>query len=95
MKTTRKTGQDYRKEYESLKQSQKSLETHIDKRLIDLISLYPEAKIADDIQAKDIRGYVSSVFNTDLKIQFIISIEKWNDERQNIRQLEINSQWNK
>ncbi len=87
------TGQDYLKEYNDLKHSLLSLDSHITERLMFLSTKFPEAIIinhrVDPIKAKCLtKGWVEreSVEN---RILYIQNIEKWNSDQEKIKQLKI------
>lgn len=89
----RKTGKDYRKEYNELQKSQVSLDTHITSRLVELGERFPEAVIfkqhEDEIKAKCLtKGWVETL-PIETRIQFIESIEEWNSQRERAKQLTI------
>jgi hypothetical protein len=46
------TGNDYHKKFKELNKSLESLIAHIDARLLDLISKFPDATISDVIKGK-------------------------------------------
>jgi hypothetical protein len=87
------TGADYRKEMNELRKGLESLDAHLTVRLMELAKLYPDAiiidKPVDQIMAKCLtKGWVESS-SMDVRIKYIENIEKWSDDRQNIKQLEI------
>jgi hypothetical protein len=90
----RKTGTDYRKEYNELKQSEKSLDSHITSRVIELGMIHPDAivaKIGDtEIKATCLTKQWVESLKIEERIEIIETIEKWSNDKQNIQQLEIN-----
>jgi len=91
MVTKRMTGIDYRRELYLIHQAEKSMLAHIDNRLRELIKLYPEARISKSANmiASSITEHWLSEMSIDLQISIIENIEKWSDEQQGVRQLEI------
>lgn len=89
----RKTGKDYRKEYNELQKSQVSLDTHITSRLVELGERFPDAVIYkqsnDEIKAKCLTKNWVETLPIETRIQFIESIEEWNSEKERTKQLTI------
>ena len=95
-KTKRMTGKDYRKEWQEIQQSEKSLKAHVDKRLRELIEKYPEAEISilrgngvEKIKCSDITVEWFDDLSTFGMIGYIEKIEKWSEEQQGVQQLKI------
>ena len=85
------TGKDYRKELLEIRKSEKSLIAHIDSRLRELLTLYPDAHVIHGIErkARDIDEYWLSTMSVDFMIEFIESIEEWSAEQQKVIQKKI------
>jgi len=81
----RKTGTDYRKEYNDLKKSEVSLDAHVTERLVELAEIHPNAVILkihdDEVKAKslDNKAWVSKL-PIEERIQYIEAIEAWSLE---------------
>ena len=95
-KTKRMTGKDYRKEWQEIQQSQKSLKTHVDERLRILLTLYPEAEISilrgngvEKIRCSDITAEWFDDLSTYGMIGYIEKIEQWSEEQQGVQQLKM------
>ena len=85
------TGKDYRKEYDEMMKTEKSLYSHTKERLRELLKLYPEA-CADKrsmILSKDITEDWVDDMSLALTISFICGIEEWSEENQKVIQLKI------
>jgi hypothetical protein len=93
MATRRKTGNDYRKEYEELKRSQESLDVHVTKRLLELGKIHPDAvvnKIGDtEIKATCLTKQWVESLKIDERIDVIEIIERWSSEKEKHIQLKI------
>ena len=98
MATRRKTGEDYRTEWNLIQQSQKSLEVHVNQRLRELLTLYPKAKTMIEESEESFyksTGIIpcSSNWFDELSmhgmIGYIEKIEKWSAEQQPVIQKEI------
>jgi len=96
MKTQRKTGVEYRKEWDEIKRSQKSLKAHVDQRLRELLTIYPEAEISiiggngvEQMRCKDITAEWFDNLSTWGMIKYIQSIEKWSARKEKVEQLKI------
>lgn len=89
----RKTGTDYRREYNELKQIEKSLDAHITNRVVELGTMHPDAiiaKIGDtEVKATCLTKQWVESLKVEERIEIIETIEKWNGNKQNIQQLEI------
>lgn len=87
----RKTGKDYRREYDEMMKTEKSLYSHTKARLRELLKLYPEA-CADKrsrMYSKDITEDWIETMSLALTISFICGIEQWSEEQQGVVQLKI------
>ena len=80
----RKTGKDYRKEWNEIQRSQKSLKAHVQQRLTDLVRKYPEMPLPDVVRNEWFDGM--SVYGM---IGYIEKIEEWSEERQGVQQLKM------
>ena len=80
----RKTGKDYRKEWNEIQRSQKSLKAHVQQRLTDLVRKYPEMSLPDVVRNEWFDG-----MSTYGMIGYIEKIEEWSEERQGVRQLKM------
>jgi hypothetical protein len=80
----RKTGKDYRKEWNKIEQSQKSLKAHVQQRLTDLVRKYPEMSLPDVVRNE----WFDSMSAYGM-IGYIEKIEEWSEERQGVRQLKM------
>ena len=80
----RKTGKDYRKEWNKIEQSQKSLKAHVQQRLTDLVRKYPEMSLPDCVRNE----WFDSMSAYGM-IGYIEKIEEWSEERQGVRQLKM------
>lgn len=93
MKSTRKTGQDYRREYDELKQSEKSLDVHVTERLVELGTIHPDAIITTmgdtEIKATCLTKQWVESLKIDERIEIINTIEKWSAEKEKVIQLKI------
>jgi hypothetical protein len=98
MATRRKTGEDYRKEWNEIQQSKKSLKAYVDQRLRKLLILYPNAKIMIEDTEKEFYKSTGIIpctskwfdgLSTYGMIGYIEKIEKWSDEQQPVIQKEI------
>jgi len=96
MTKSRMTGKDYRKEWQEIQQSQKSLKAHVDERLRILLTLYPEAEISilrgngvEKIRCSDITSEWFDDLSTYGMIGYIEKIEKWSEQQQGVVQLKI------
>lgn len=89
----RKTGKDYRKEYNELQKSQVSLDAHITSRLVELGERFPDAVIYkqydDEIKAKCLTKNWVETLPIETRIQFIESIEEWLGQKERAKQLSI------
>ena len=91
MTKNRMTGKDYRKEYDEMMKTEKSLYSHTKARLRELLKLYPEA-CADKrsrLHSKDITEDWVESMSLALTISFICGIEEWSEEEQGVIQLKI------
>jgi hypothetical protein len=96
MDKKRMTGADYRKEYKELNKSLESLKSHVDMRLRELLTLYPDAEISiirghgvEKIRCIDITVEWFDDLSTFGMIGYIEKIEKWSEEQQGVQQLKI------
>jgi hypothetical protein len=92
-----KTAHDYMTEYTDLKASIAVLESKISRRLIDLCKQHPDVPVARKadiggtiIMAKTVGNpnYINSLAITD-RISYIHIIEKWLEEQNPVKQMEI------
>jgi hypothetical protein len=85
------TGIDYRREWHLIRQEENSLKSHVYGRLVELIKIYPMARInkSSRMEASSITEHWLSEMSTELQISIIENIEKWSAEQQGVRQLEI------
>jgi len=96
MENARKTGNDYRKELKGLRETMKSLDSHVTNRLLELVRIYPDAiiepnylGIRDDVKAKSLnKSYVLDL-PIDKQIDYIQMIEKWSAEQSNVKQKKL------
>jgi hypothetical protein len=79
------TGIDYRREWNLIQQSKKSLKAHVEQRLRELIAKYPEMPEMPEILRNDWFGNMSTFG----MIGCIERIEKWSTDQQKIEQLYI------
>lgn len=92
----RKTSDDYRKELKRLEESLASLDIHITNRLLELVTIHPDAiinsnylGIREDIKAKSLtKCYVDTLSMVE-RIDYIGVIEKWSLEAEGIIQKKI------
>jgi hypothetical protein len=89
----RKTGKDYRKEYNDIKKSEMSLSSHTVERVLELVKIYPEAIITKksgvEIKAKSItREWLESV-SMETRISYIEIIEEWSSVLHGHKQLKF------
>jgi hypothetical protein len=89
MTTKRKTGIDYRKEWDDIQQIEKSLSAHVRVRIKELCKKYPDAPITADATAKNMNKLWLSSLPTTAVIYLIEKIEKWSADQQKIEQLYI------
>lgn len=84
------TGIDYRREWNLIQQSEKSLHAHVQQRLMELIKKYPDVQLFSDISAKEVsERWIKRMSILEL-ICAIDVIEKWSAERQPVVQTKIN-----
>lgn len=93
MATKRMTGQDYRREWNLIRQTERSLVAHLTERVIELGSIHPDAVIAKigDTEVKATcltKQWVESLKPLE-RIELIETIERWSNEKQKHVQLEI------
>ena len=91
MTKNRMTDKDYRKEYDEMMKTEKSLYSHTKAGLRELLKLYPEA-CADKrsrLHSKDITEDWVESKSLALTISFICGIEEWSEEEQGVIQLKI------
>jgi hypothetical protein len=81
----RMTGIDYRREWYLIQQSEKSLKVHVQQRLKELISKYPEMPDMPEILRREWFGEMSTYG----MIGCIEKIEKWSASQEKITQGEI------
>ena len=81
---TRMTGKDYRKEWNGIQQSEKSLKSHVYQRLIELIRKYPEMSLPDVVRNEWFDG-----MSTYGMIGYIEKIEEWSEQQQGVQQLKM------
>jgi hypothetical protein len=89
----RKTGSDYRREYNELKQSEKSLDVHLISRLLELSKIYPDAimiGVGDSgVTAKHINKKWIESCSIEARILLIENIEKWSAEQNKAHQTKM------
>lgn len=88
MSTKRMTGIDYRREWNLIKQSEKSLKAHVQQRLYELMRKYPDAKIIEST-AQELLDKKVADMSLHTMITYIEIIEKWSADQQKIEQLYI------
>jgi hypothetical protein len=95
MSKDRKTSNDYRKEYRELKNSEKSLDSHLTNRIFELCKKYPE------VCSEKMTSYHSILDGTEhhaeiskmgiiVKLDFLRSIEDYMNARERVIQTKIN-----
>lgn len=84
MATERKRGKDYRREWNLIQQSEKSLKAHVQARLKELVKKYPDIPMPDVLRNEWADG-----MSTYGMIGCIEKIEKWSADQQKIEQLYI------
>ena len=84
MATKRMTGIDYRREWNLIQQSEKSLRAHVQARLTELVKKYPDMPMPDVLRNEWTDG-----ISTYGMIGCIEKIEKWSASQQKIKQLYI------
>jgi hypothetical protein len=84
MATERKRGKDYRREWNLIQQSEKSLKAHVQARLKELVKKYPDIPMPDVLRNEWADG-----MSTYGMIGCIERIEKWSADQQKIEQLYI------
>jgi len=85
----RMSGKDYRKMYEEIRQNEKSLDSHIRQRVLELAKIHPNAPIKVALLAKHINEKFIKPLPTSTIIYLIETIEKWSEERQGVQQLRM------
>jgi hypothetical protein len=87
----RMTGKDYRKEYDEMMKTEKSLYSHTTNRLRELLKLYPNACVDKrcTLHSKDVTEDWLNTMSLCLTISFICGIERWSEEQQGVQQLKI------
>lgn len=87
----RMTGKDYRKEYDEMMKTEKSLISHTKARLKELLKKYPDSTVSkvSRLKATDVDDFWVETMSTVLRISFIESIEEWSEEQQGVQQLKI------
>jgi hypothetical protein len=84
------TGIDYRREWNLIQESEKSLHAHVQQRLKELIIKYPDVPLYSEIPAKELsERWIKRMSILEL-ICAIDVIEKWSAERQPVIQTKIN-----
>jgi|ADurb_Met_02_Slu_FD_contig_31_241215_length_393_multi_4_in_0_out_0_1 hypothetical protein len=91
MKTpSRMTGKDYKKSLENLRMKEKALDVRITKRLLELVSIYPNAVIGnvmnDEVKALSLSPNYVNTLPIERRIEYIDRIET---SMNNQKQLEI------
>jgi Zn-dependent M16 (insulinase) family peptidase len=94
MTTKRKTGSDYRREWNLIKQSEKSLKAHVQQRLNELMKKYPDAKIIE-CTAQELLDRKADGMSLHTMITYIEIIEKWSADQQKVEQLTIDKIYDK
>ena len=89
MATRRKTGEDYRTEWNEIQQNTISLKGHVKARLKELIKKYPDARVDFNTVAKEFSHVWRESLSTYGMIGYIEKIEKWSAEQQPVIQKEI------
>jgi hypothetical protein len=97
MSKDRKTSNDYRKEYKEIKSSEKSLDSHLTKRILELRKLHPEAMFKAKVVKKITEVSVShltedtlSYMNIETRLMYLESIEEYIGKKEKIVQTKIN-----
>lgn len=87
----RMTGKDYRKQFNDMRETERSLESHTKERLKELLKLYPEACVdkRSRLYSKDVTEDWLDTMSLALTITFICGIEEWSEEQQGVQQLKI------
>lgn len=89
----RMTGIDYRREWNLIQQSEKSLKAHVDSRLRELIEKYPEAVVVDKGRDKMLCKHITAKWFDSLStygmIGYIEKIEAWSAKTHKFKQLTI------
>lgn len=89
----RMTGQDYRREWNLIRQTENSLIAHVTDRVIELGNIHPDAvvtKIGDtEIKATCLTKQWVNTLKPLERIEIIETIEKWSAEKEKFIQLKI------
>ncbi len=84
------TGKDYKKSLENLRMKEKALDVRITKRLLELVSIYPNAVIGnvmnDEVKALSLSPNYVNTLPIERRIEYIDRIET---SMNNQKQLEI------
>lgn len=84
------SGKDYRLELNVLKTKQRSLETHVNSRVVELVKIHPNAIIDrvnhTDIKASSLNPSYLEAQSVEKKIHYIEVIEKWSSEQEKFTQ---------
>jgi hypothetical protein len=89
MATKRMTGKDYRKLQEEIRQNEKSLDSHVRQRILELVKIYPDATITQALSGKHINEKFIKHLPASTIITLIERIEKWSEDQQNVIQKKI------
>lgn len=81
------TGKDYKKSLENLRMKEKALDVRITKRLLELVSIYPNAVIGnvmnDEVKALSLSPNYVNTLPIERRIEYIDRIEtSMNDQKQ-------------
>lgn len=89
MESKRKTGKDYRKEYNELKQSEISLSAHLITRLLELSKIYPDAIMIGGARASCLSKLWIESCSIEARIELIENIEKWSAKHNTVHQTRL------
>jgi hypothetical protein len=94
MSKDRKTSYDYRKEYRELKNSEKSLDSHLTNRIFELCKKHPELRTEELVSysvldGEEYRAQISKM-SINLRIDFLRAIESYLQSKERVVQTKIN-----
>jgi hypothetical protein len=87
MSTDRKTSNDYRKEYKEIKASEKSLNSHLNSRIVEILNLHTDLLIENGIIS--FKKEYLLVMTIETRLKYLESIEKCVREKEKIVQTKI------
>ena len=78
------TGKDYRKALNEIKETEKSLDSRITQRLVELVGIHPDAIVAhkmdDDVKARSLTQNYIVTLPIEKRIEYIETIESYSNK---------------